>query len=147
MVASGIPADVVTAGTHVVENQPISRRTRAAIVSLGLEPVHHRSHQLTHSDVNSADLVVAMAAEHVRYVRHHHPVGAPRTATICYLARYLGSGTEPLGERVASLSLADVPPEAQGDVADPAGHEEPEYLACAKEISAFMEQLMPGLRP
>jgi protein-tyrosine-phosphatase len=147
MRASGVPARVVTAGTHVVENQPMSRRTRAAIISLGLEPGHHRSHQLTPADVSSADLIVAMAPEHVQYLRRHHPAGAPRTATICHLAANLAMGPEPLRGRVASLSLLQADPETQGEVADPAGGEEPEYLACAKEISALMEHLLPRLVP
>jgi protein-tyrosine-phosphatase len=147
MRASGLPARIVTAGTHVVENQPMSRRTRAAIISLGLEPGHHRSHQLTPADVSSADLIVAMAPEHVQYLRRHHPDGAPRTATICHLTASLATGPRPLSDRVASLSLAEAVPETQGEVADPAGGDEPEYLACAKEISALMEQLLPKLGP
>jgi len=33
----------------------------------------HRSHQLTDADLVGADLVMAMEADHVRYVRRHHP--------------------------------------------------------------------------
>jgi protein-tyrosine-phosphatase len=146
MRASGVPARIVTAGTHVVENQPMSRRTRAAILSLGIDPGHHRSHQLTAADVSSADLVVAMAAEHVAYLRRLHPFGAARTATICFLAANLTAGARPLRDRVGSLSLEDAEPQTQRDVADPAGGDEPEYVACAKEISVLMEQLLPSLR-
>jgi protein-tyrosine-phosphatase len=146
MRASRVPARIVTAGTHVVENQPMSRRTRAAILSLGIDPGHHRSHQLTAADVSSADLVVAMAQEHVAYLRRLHPFGASRTATICFLAANLVPGERPLRERVVSLSLEAAEPQTQRDVADPAGGDEPEYLACAKEISVLMEQLLPSLR-
>ncbi len=143
--ALGLPVTVTTAGTHVVENQPMSRRTRAAIGMLGVEPGHHRSHQLTSADVERADLIVAMAGEHVRYVRRKHPDGAARTATICYLASELAPGPEPLSERVRALKLEEVSPESQGDVADPAGAEEPEYIQCAKQISALIETLAPSL--
>lgn len=143
---SGVPARIVTAGTHVVENQPMSRRTRAAIISIGVDPGHHRSRQLTAADVDSADLIVAMAAEHVNYLRRLHPLAADRTATIWYLAAHLAPGANSLRDRVTSLSLADVEAETQRDVADPAGGEEAEYLACAKEISVLMEQLLPSLR-
>ncbi len=143
--ALGLPVFVTTAGTHVVENQPMSRRTRAALDGLGVEPGHHRSHQLTAVDVEGADLIVAMEAEHVRYVRRLHPEGAARTATICYLANELTSGAEPLRERVEALALEGVSPEIQGDVADPAGAEEPEYLRCARQISALLESLAPCL--
>jgi protein-tyrosine-phosphatase len=145
MRSSGMDAHVVTAGTHVVENQPMSRRTRAALVSLGVDPGHHRSHQLTTTDISSADLIVAMAAEHVQYVRRLYPKASSRTATIAFLAANLTPSTLPLGARVAALALADADPEAQGDVADPAGGEEPEYVACAKEISVLMDQLLQNL--
>ena len=36
-------------------------------------------------------------------------------------------------------------PADQGDVADPAGAEEPEYVRCAKQISALLESLAPSL--
>lgn len=141
----GLPVTVTSAGTHVVENQPMSRRTRAALDMLGVVPGHHRSHQLTAADVDRADLIVAMEGEHVRYVRRRHPQGAARTATICYLASELAAGPEPLRERVAALGLEDIAPEIQGDVADPAGAEEPEYVRCAQQLSALLESLAPRL--
>jgi protein-tyrosine phosphatase len=143
--ALGLPVSVTTAGTHVVENQPMSRRTRAALEDLGIDPGHHRSHQLTAADVDRADLIVAMEAEHVRYVRRRHPAGADRTATICYLANELAPGEGLLRQRVEALVLEDVSPEVQGDVADPAGAEEPEYVRCARQISALLEGLAPSL--
>jgi protein-tyrosine-phosphatase len=143
--ASGEAVRVTTAGTHVVEYQPMSRRTRAAILSLGVEPGQHRSHQLTKEDAEAADLIVAMAAEHVRYVRRHHPDAASKTATIRYLVRNLAPGDEPLASRIEALSLELVPLEEQEEVADPAGKEEPEYIACAAQLSALVEQLLPVL--
>src|ERR1700691_752230 len=113
----------------------MSTRTRAAILSLGIDPGPHRSHQVTAADVSTADLVVAMATEHVAYLRRLHPFGAARTATICFLAANLTAGARPLRDRVGSLSLEDAELQTQRDVEDPAGGDEPEYLACAKEIS------------
>lgn len=141
----GLPVHVVTAGTHVVENQPMSRRTRAAMLSIGLEPGHHRSHQLTASDVDRADLVIAMAREHVAYVRRHYPSAAHKTATIDYLSMHLSAGDGPLAERVARLTLEAVDPVLQGDVPDPAGGEEPEYIACAQRLRTLVGLLSPAL--
>jgi len=141
----GLPVNVVTAGTHVVENQPMSRRTRAAFLEVGVDPGHHRSHQLTDEDVETADLIVAMAAEHVQFVRRNHVAGAGRTATIEYLAGHLAPGPLPLADRVAALSLAEVPLDAQGDVPDPAGEEEPVYIACAVMLTGLVDTLVPGL--
>jgi protein-tyrosine-phosphatase len=39
--AARAPVRVVTAGTHVVENQPTSRRTRDALAVLGLAAAAH----------------------------------------------------------------------------------------------------------
>ena len=132
---------VVTAGTHVLEHQPMSIRTRAALVGVGIEVPAHRSHQLTDADVDAADLVVAMAAEHVHYVRRRHPQGTPRTATIGFLADHLEPGSAPLAARVAALGLQAVAPEDQGDVADPAGRDDHVYASCARELVALVDAL------
>jgi protein-tyrosine-phosphatase len=136
---------VTTAGTHVVEHQPISIRTRRALDAVGLHASIHRSRQLTDTDVRHADLVVAMASEHVSYVRRRHPAGAGRAATLRFLAHHLPSGTTPLAARVAELGLASLDPSQQGDVADPAGGDDEDYLSCAREITALIAQLVPRL--
>lgn len=139
------PIRVTTAGTHVVEHQPMSIRTREALAAVGLDASHHRSRQLTDHDIEQADLVVAMAAEHVRFIRRRHPVGATRTATIAWLARHLPPGPAPLSERVAELDLAGVDPEEQGDVADPAGGTDEDYAACARQLSVLVSELAARL--
>jgi protein-tyrosine phosphatase len=139
--ALGAPVRIITAGTHVVENQPTSRRTRDALTALSLDASGHRSRQLNDADLDAADLVIAMAAEHVHYVRRRHPRAADRTATLSWLARHLASGPRPLAARVGELALADVDPALQGDVDDPAGGEAPVYTACAVQLSELVAQL------
>lgn len=139
------PVRVITAGTHVVEHQPTSRRTRDALATVGLEARSHRSRQLTEADLDRADLVIAMAAEHVWYVRRRHPRAADRTATLAWLAAHLPAGPEPLRARVSALALADLDPVAQGDVDDPAGGEDEAYLACASQLSALVSELVARL--
>jgi protein-tyrosine phosphatase len=143
--AAGRPVRVVTAGTHVVENQPTSRRTRDALVALGLDASAHRSRQISDASLDAATLVVAMAAEHVNYVRRRHPAAAGRTATLPWLAAHLPAGPAPLADRVASLDLAHVDPADQGDVEDPAGGEAEIYAACAAHLSALMAELVGRL--
>src|SRR5262245_52346822 len=87
---------IETRGTHVVEGLPMSVRTRTALSALGIDNHVHRSRQLTDEDADTADLVLAMAREHVEYVRRHHPQAAARTATLKRLARDLQPGREPL---------------------------------------------------
>jgi protein-tyrosine phosphatase len=137
---------IVTAGTHVVEGQPMSRRTRAALVSVGFAADGHRSHQLTDADIEDADLIVAMAGEHVAFVRRRYPEAAARTASIKRLCRYLPPGPSPLADRVAALHLADLPIEPWEDVEDPAGGEDLVYVSCAKELADLCADLLPRLR-
>jgi len=138
---------VVTAGTHVVEGQPMSRRTRQALVDVGLDASGHRSHQLTDADLEAADIVIAMAAEHVSYVRRRHPAAAGRTATLRFLVDHLPPGPEPLPARLAALDLAAVDPAAQGDVDDPAGGEQDVYTACAAQLTDLVAALGDRLAP
>jgi protein-tyrosine-phosphatase len=137
---------IVTAGTHVVEGQPMSRRTRNALAHAGFAADGHRSHQLTDADIVSADLIVAMAGEHVAYIRRRHPEAASKTASIKRLCRDLPPGPEPLGRRIRALGLADLPIEPWEDVEDPAGGEDETYVACAKELSELCAELGPRLR-
>ena len=136
---------IVTAGTHVVEGQPMSRRTRDALASVGLRADGHRSHQLTDRDVEDAGLILAMAGEHVAYIRRRYPEAASKTASIKRLCRDLPAGPQPLGERIDSLGLADLPIEAWEDVEDPAGGEDEAYLSCVKELGALSADLLPRL--
>jgi protein-tyrosine-phosphatase len=139
------PLTIVTAGTHVVEGQPMSRRTRDALASVGLSAAGHRSHQLTDRDVEHADLILAMAGEHVSYIRRRHPDAAPRTATIKRLCRDLPAGPPSLVERIASLDLAALPVEPWEDVADPAGGEDETYRSCVEELAGLCARLLPLL--
>jgi protein-tyrosine-phosphatase len=142
-----LPVRVVTAGTFVVEGQPMSWRTRDALASIGVDTLPaHRSHQLTDADVDAADLIIAMAGEQVAYVRRRHPASAGRTATIKRLARDLSDGPEPLVERVEALGLDSVEIEAWEDVEDPAGGEADVYVSCAKELAQLCGELGPRLR-
>jgi protein-tyrosine phosphatase len=143
--AGDAPLAVRTAGTHVVEGQPMSRRTRDALAAVGARADGHRSHQVTDDDVVGADLVVAMAGEHVAYVRRRHPAAAVRTATIRRLCRDLPAGPGPLAARLSALRLDEVGLEPWEDVPDPAGGEDEEYLACAFELARLTAELATRL--
>jgi len=139
-----VPAVVVaTRGTHVIEGMPMSWRTRDAIVALGASADGHRSRQLEAADLTSADLVLAMAREHVEYVRRRYPDAAARTGTLKRVARDLPGTTGALAARVASLHLADVELEPWEDVDDPAGGTPEVFHECAVEIHALLTVLRP----
>jgi protein-tyrosine-phosphatase len=136
---------LVTAGTHVVEGQPVSRRTRVALEAVGVRAAHHRSHQLSPADVEAATLIVAMAGDHVGYMRRTYPEAAAKTGTIKRLCRDLGADTAPLTERVGALGLAAVDVEPWEDVDDPAGGEDEDYMACAKQLFELCSDLASRL--
>ena len=135
---------VTTAGTHVIEGQPISWRTRDAMTEVGVAAVGHRSRQISRHDLE-ADLIVALAREHVGYIRREHPEAADRTATLRRLSRDLPHEPGPLTTRIAALDLGHVELEPWEDVDDPAGGELDTFVACAREVLHLVDQLAPRL--
>jgi protein-tyrosine phosphatase len=136
---------VTTSGTHVIEGMPMSWRTRDAIESLGLPIPNHRSRQATAQELDEASLVIALAREHVAWMRRVHPTAAPRTATLKRLARDLVPGPSPLHERLAAMALDEVDLESWEDVLDPAGGDLDVFLDCAREIADLLHVVIPRL--
>jgi protein-tyrosine phosphatase len=136
---------VTTAGTLVVEGQPMSWRTKAALDSVGLAAPGHRSRQATESELRHAALVIALAPEHVQWVRRTHPEAASRTATLRRLARDLPDHDAPLEARVTSLDLATVELGDWEEVIDPGGGDADEFAACAAEVVELVALLAPRL--
>jgi protein-tyrosine-phosphatase len=136
---------VTTSGTHVIEGMPMSWRTRDAIASLDLPIPDHRSRQATVAELDRADLVIALAREHVAWMRRVHPTAAARTATLKRLARDLPAGTTPLWDRLQPMHLDTVELEPWEDVVDPAGGDLDVFLECAREIADLLHELIPRL--
>ena len=124
-------ADVATAGTHVIDGQPMSQRTKLALASVGLEAPGHRSRQVREDQLATADLVIALAPEHVGWVRRNHPEAADRTVTLKRLVR------DGAGQDFAAVDL-----EPWEEVDDPAGGEQDTYDACAAEIVELIRHLV-----
>jgi protein-tyrosine-phosphatase len=137
--------EVVTTGTFVVDGQVMSWRTREALAGLGLAKPEHRSTQAHPHHLDAADLVLAMAAEHVGWIRRTHPEAAARTASIKRLVRDLPDGPPSLPDRLAALGLDEVEVEPWEDVRDPAGGEVEDYVAVAEELDQLVAQLAPRL--
>jgi protein-tyrosine-phosphatase len=147
--AEGIPARIVTAGTHTIDGQPMSMRTREALESIdqmeGISFSRHRSRQLSATDLDRADLVIAMEADHLRFIRRQHPAALNRTCTLRYLAHNLPNDARPLPERVGAMHLEDVALPDDEDVVDPAGHDQDFYTACAREVWELCQLLVARL--
>jgi protein-tyrosine-phosphatase len=136
---------VTTSGTHVIEGMPMSWRTRDAIASLDIPVPDHRSRQATVAELDRADLVIALAREHVAWMRRVHPRAAARTATLKRLARDLPDGPGPLSARLVPMRLHEVALEPWEDVVDPAGGDLDVFLACAREIADLLHDMIPRL--
>src|SRR4029079_15620130 len=98
-------------GTHALPGHPMSVRTRTALERLGLADPTHRSAQFDETDVRRATLIVAMAPEHVQWVRRVHPAAADRTVTLKRAVRVLApssSSDAPLSDRIRPLDLANI---------------------------------------
>ncbi len=136
---------VTTAGTLVVEGQPMSWRTKAALEGVGLSAPHHRSRQASAAELRHAAVVIAMAPEHVLWVRRAHPSAAPRTATLRRLVRDLPHGQVPLSERIAALSLHEVELGSWEEIVDPGGGDAATVAACAVEVADLVADLAARL--
>jgi protein-tyrosine phosphatase len=136
---------VATAGTLVVEGQPMSWRTKAALDAVGLEAPRHRSRQATGPDLDGAALVVALAPEHVHWVRRTHPQAAARTGTLLRLVRDLPPGPPDLGSRVRDLALDTVALDGWEEVVDPGGGDADVFAACAVQVADLVARLAPRL--
>jgi protein-tyrosine-phosphatase len=135
------------AGTHVVEGHPMSVRTRTALARFGVADPTHRSAQLWEPDATRADLIVAMAPEHVQWVRRTMPQAASRTGTLKRLVRDLAGAPAdaPFAERIAALELDRVEPEQWEEVVDPAAGEQDVFDACAAELDGLIDALIAAL--
>jgi protein-tyrosine-phosphatase len=137
---------IVTAGTLTIDGQPMGLRTRAALS--GIPELadtafgRHRSRQVHGADLERADLVVVMEADHVRFVRRQFPEAAGRTATIRRLCDDLPPPPPSLPQRVAALDLGEVVLLDGDDVIDPAGGDEAKYAACAAELWSLCQTLI-----
>lgn len=132
---------VATGGTLVVDGQPMSIRTRAAIEGVGLELPRHASRQVYPPDLDDARLVVALAPEHVEWVRRTHRPSARHTVTLKRLVRDLDDTLDDLDEQIRALEPAAVELENWEEVVDPGGGEADVFAECAREIDALIDEV------
>jgi protein-tyrosine-phosphatase len=111
---------------------------------VGVAAVGHRSKQIARHDLD-ADVIVALAREHVQWIRREHPDAAARTATLKRLSRDLPHEPGPLATRIAALNLDAVELEPWEDVDDPAGGDLDTFVACAREVLHLVDELAPRL--
>jgi protein-tyrosine-phosphatase len=135
---NGLDWHIRTAGTHVIEGSAMSARTRDALLALPDLGEHrygsHRSHQVTSEDVAWADVIVTAEASHVNFVRSNVDDGALKTVL---LGQFLLEAPldVPFEEKVRAV--AQLEPDDDFDVIDPAGGNQDVYDACATQLWAM----------
>ena len=144
------------AGTHAIENCPMGNYTRKALASIGLEDRTHRSRQLNPYNADEVDLIIAMANDHVQYVRRNHPEVAHKTATFKRLVRDLGQVTqneeskslrETLKSRIAEMRLDEVQLERWEEIGDPGAGDQPIFMSSLEEIDALVDSFLALFAP
>lgn len=146
----GVAATVSSTGT-IAAGRPASENAVEALAELGLDISGHRSRVLTAEQVAGADLVLAMAREHVREAAVADPSAYGRTFTLKELVRRAdehgrpGTG-ETLDDWLARLhrgraAASHLGSSAGDDVADPIGQRLAVYERTAAELAALTARL------
>ena len=147
----GVNARVASAGL-LQAGQPASAHGIDILRGRGLDMTAHRSRAITRDILSSADLVIAMAREHVREAVVMDPSLWPRTFTLKELVRRGEAAgpravDEPLsvwlarvgqGRRVADLTGSS----PDDDVADPIGGPRSAYERLAAELDNLIDRLV-----
>ncbi len=136
--AEGRHWELRSAGTHAREDFAMSARTRSALEGIsdldGLGERHyglHRTHQVTAPDVAWADIVLAMEADHVRYLERLNEPLAARTVSFGQFVRTAPLDTD-LADQIAVVRAQGLDDDC--DVDDPGDGDDARYAQCALEL-------------
>ena len=147
----GVEARVASAGL-LQSGQPASAHGIDILRGRGLDMSTHRSRTMTREMLSAADLLVAMAREHVREAVVMDPGLWPRTFTLKELVRR-GEATgrrqagEPLADWLARVGQGRRVSDLTGsspddDVADPIGGPRSAYERTAMELDGLLDRLV-----
>jgi protein-tyrosine-phosphatase len=132
---------VRTAGTHVTEGSAMSGRTRDALMKLEGIGDHrygaHRSHQLSTSDCEWADVILAAEVDNVNFVRKNFPPHTERAVQLASFVRFAPLDGD-IDEKLRVVTQHE--PSAELNVTDPAGGDQATYDACALQLWNLAEE-------
>ncbi|MDZ7363579.1 MAG: low molecular weight protein arginine phosphatase [candidate division KSB1 bacterium] len=120
---------IKSAGTLGIEGLPAASYSVQIVQEMGGDISGHRSQGVTKELMAEADLVLAMAAEHVEYLHGEYP---QYRENVFLLKRFARAANEP-GDH------------EDDDIFDPIGSSKETYRACAEMIDAELERIMPTL--
>ena len=123
---------IKSAGTLGIDGMPASHYSVQIVKEMGGDISRHRSQSLTAELVEEADLILAMAKEHVDYVHENHP---QYRENVFLLKRFALAGNE-------AANQGD--PE-DDEIFDPIGSDKETYRTCARMIDEELERIMPTL--
>lgn len=149
--AAGADVTVSSAGTWR-EGEAASPGSVKAMASRGLVLDDHRSRILAAEMLEAADLVIAMAREHVREAVVIDPPAFTKVFTLKELVRRAeAAGPRAFFEEWLTALNQDRPGKGllgaseEDDVADPIGHPDARYRETAQEIEDLIDRLVPLL--
>jgi protein-tyrosine-phosphatase len=148
--ALGVDARVHSAGL-VSDGRPATDHGVAVMAARGLDTSAHQSRRITPDLLREADIVIALAREHVREVVGEWTPAWPRTFTLKEIIRR----GEHVGARPPDTPVADwlarlhqgrsavnlIGSSPDDDVADPIGRPLEDYRRTANELDGLTERL------
>jgi protein-tyrosine phosphatase len=141
---------VTSAGVFGVGGAPAMPETVRAAAERGVDISSHRVRRLQRVQIERADLVIAMAAEHRAEVARLVPSAASKTFTLKELVRLVESLPPPNGGFDLASIVADADARRRSgardnpndeDVADPLGMPFESYRAVAWELDEWSDRL------
>ncbi len=122
-------AVIKSAGTLGIEGMPASRYSVEIVDEMGGDISQHRSQGVTAELVQEADLILAMANEHVEYLHENFP---QYRENVFLLKRFGRAGN-------------DAEDDPDDEIFDPIGSDKETYRACAEIIDNELERTLPTL--
>lgn len=155
----GLDVQIASAGTLDGE-RPVDPMAVAVMADRGIDVANHRSHRVAPIDIEAADLVLAMAQEHVLDITATQPRALQKTYTIKEFVRR-GSDAGPRPETLALseylVKLDDderrrelLRRDPTDDVDDPLGLGRRAFLRTAEELDGLVWatlDLLAGYEP
>ena len=140
---------VTSAGTAALTDAPASDHAVDVVRDVGIDLSTHRSRPIARAELLDADVIVAMAGDHLRALLRVAPEAEPKVLLLKALAEMsVGEVPRdaPASERVRAL-LAAARPAARPDldVADPYGGSRRAYRALISDMEAAVEVLATAL--
>jgi protein arginine phosphatase len=123
---------IESAGTLGIDGMPAARNSIEIVQERGGDISRHRSQAVTGELVEDADLILAMAHEHVEYLHENFP---QYRENVFLLKRFAQNGN--------GAPNQDDPDD--DEIFDPIGSDKETYRACAQMIDDELERIMPTL--